>query len=86
MLLPGALKSQMFINGHIKECFKAPAPTLTIPVSVLPRSPLLGMETNCGGGGGEQNDSYSVVAYNHLHRNICDCLDPWLFSIDLSLH
>ena len=29
MLLPGALQPQMLINGQIKECIEAHAPTLT---------------------------------------------------------
>ena len=29
MLLPGALKPQMLINGHFKECIEAHAPSLT---------------------------------------------------------
>ena len=34
-LLPGALKLQMLINGHIKESIKAHAPTLTTRVNIL---------------------------------------------------
>ena len=36
MLLPGALKPQMLINSHIKECIEAHAPTLTTRVNILP--------------------------------------------------
>ena len=35
MLLPGALKPQMFINSHIEKCIKAYAPTLTTWVIIL---------------------------------------------------
>ena len=37
MLLPGALTPHMLINGHIKECIKAHAPTLTTWVNILPQ-------------------------------------------------
>ena len=36
MLLPGALKPQMLINGHIKECMEAHAPTVMTWVNILP--------------------------------------------------
>ena len=38
MLLPGALKPQMLINSHIKECIKAHAPTPTTWLIFLPHS------------------------------------------------
>ena len=37
MLLSGALKPQMLINSHIKECIEAHAPTLTTWVIILPQ-------------------------------------------------
>ena len=37
ILLSGALKTQMLINGHIKECIEAHAPTLTTWVIILPQ-------------------------------------------------
>lgn len=37
MILSGALKSQVLINGHIKECIEAHAPTLTTWVIILPQ-------------------------------------------------
>ena len=36
MLLPGALKPQMLINGHIKEGIQAHVPTLTACIIILP--------------------------------------------------
>ena len=39
MSLPGALKPQVLINGHIKECIEAHAPTLTTRVNIPPQSP-----------------------------------------------
>ena len=36
ILLSGALKPQMLINSHIKECIEACAPTLTTWVIILP--------------------------------------------------
>lgn len=33
------------MNNHIKECIEAHAPTLTTRVNILPRSPLLELET-----------------------------------------
>ena len=36
MLLPGALKPQMFIISHIKEGIEAHAPALTTSVNILP--------------------------------------------------
>ena len=37
MLLPVALKPQMLINSHIKECTRDPVPTLTSRVNILPQ-------------------------------------------------
>lgn len=45
MLLPGALKSQMFINGHVEEG-KALVPTLTTCVHILPQQDPI--ESPCG--------------------------------------
>ena len=51
MLPSGALKPQMFFNGHIKEHIEAHAPTLTPGVIILPQSPCLELETlNAGKG------------------------------------
>ena len=35
----GALKPQIFINGHIKECVEAHASTLATSVIILPQTP-----------------------------------------------
>ena len=40
MLLPGTLKSWMFLNDHIKEYIQAHAPTLTIGIIILPHAAL----------------------------------------------
>ena len=56
MLLPGALKPQMLINGHIKEGIEAHAPTLTTWVIILPQSPLLELEKR----GGERSDFFPL--------------------------